>query len=152
MPDVPNNREGPQAREPSKCLKGRSYGERLAKEASLELQDAQKKTDRAITFVTEAVRVPAHLAPPGSPYAKQLCHLHAQLSLGQSCHKQKNLASMHTGLLRSCPVLCNPVDCGLPGFSVRVGGGGGVFQARIMECIGQYWLPYLSRALYFMLP
>jgi len=28
-----NNREGPQAREPSKCLKRRSYRERLAKEA-----------------------------------------------------------------------------------------------------------------------
>ena len=30
--DTPNNREGPQAREPSKCLSGQSYGERLAKE------------------------------------------------------------------------------------------------------------------------
>ena len=28
-----NNREGPQAREPSKCLNGQSYRERLAKEA-----------------------------------------------------------------------------------------------------------------------
>ena len=28
----------------------------------------------------------------------------------------------------------------------------GVFQARILECIGQYWLPYPSRALYFLLP
>ena len=33
VPDVPSNREGPQAREPCKCLNGRSYGERLAKEA-----------------------------------------------------------------------------------------------------------------------
>ena len=32
VPDAPNNREGPQAREPSKCLKGHSYGERLAKD------------------------------------------------------------------------------------------------------------------------
>ena len=31
--DVLNNRRGPQAREPSKCLDRRSYGERLAKEA-----------------------------------------------------------------------------------------------------------------------
>ena len=30
---VQNNREGPQAKEPSKCLNGQSYGERLAKEA-----------------------------------------------------------------------------------------------------------------------
>ena len=33
VPDVPNNREGPQARELSKYLNGRSYRERLAKEA-----------------------------------------------------------------------------------------------------------------------
>ena len=31
--DVPNNREKPQAREPSKCLNGQSYREILAKEA-----------------------------------------------------------------------------------------------------------------------
>ena len=31
-PDAPNNREGPQAREPPKCQIGWSYGERLAKE------------------------------------------------------------------------------------------------------------------------
>ena len=31
--DVPNNREGLQVREPSKCLNGWSYGQRLAKEA-----------------------------------------------------------------------------------------------------------------------
>ena len=71
----------------------------------------------------EAVRVPAHLVPPGSPQAKQLHHLYAQLSLAQSCHRQKSLASMRTGSPRSYPTLCNPVDCGLPGFSVREGGG-----------------------------
>ena len=27
---------------------------------------------------------------------------------------------MHTGSLWSCPTLCDPVDCGLPGFSIRV--------------------------------
>ena len=31
--DILNNREGPQARETSKCLNGQSYRERLAKEA-----------------------------------------------------------------------------------------------------------------------
>ena len=31
--DVPNNREGPQAKEPSKCLNRRSCRERLAKKA-----------------------------------------------------------------------------------------------------------------------
>ena len=36
----------------------------------------------------EAVCVATHLAPPGSPQAKQLCHVHAQLSPGQSHHRQ----------------------------------------------------------------
>ena len=87
----------------------------------------------------EAVCVPAHLVPPGSPQAKQLCQLHAQLSLGRSATgKKKCLASVCTGLLWSCPALFDPVDCGLPGFSVR----DGVLQARILECIGQDGLPY----------
>ena len=45
----------------------------------------------AMTPGAEAVRVPAHLAPPGSLQAKQLRPLHIQLSLGQSCHRQKVL-------------------------------------------------------------
>ena len=31
---------------------------------------------------------------------------------------------------QSCPTLCDPVDCSLPGSSVH-----GIFQARILECI-----------------
>ena len=55
-----------------------------------QLQEAQKKdSDRAITPVAEAVHVPKHSVLPGSLQAKQLCHLHTQLSLGQSCHRQK---------------------------------------------------------------
>jgi len=57
-----------------------------------------EKTDRAITPVAEEVYSPAHLALPGSPQAKLLHHLHTQLSLGQCCHRQKRLMSMHTGL------------------------------------------------------
>ena len=49
----------------------------------------EKNSDRAITPGVEAVHVPEHLALPGSPQAKQLCQLHVQLSLGQSCHRQK---------------------------------------------------------------
>ena len=98
------------------------------------------KTDsyRAITPAVEAVRGPAHLAPPGSLQAKQLCHLHAQFFLGQSCHRQKkvfHLCTFHLSIFG--PTLCKPVDCGLPGFSVR-----GVLQTRILELIAQYWLPF----------
>ena len=51
VPDTPNNREGLQAREPSKWLNRRSYWERLSKEASdRQLQEVQKKTDKAITL------------------------------------------------------------------------------------------------------
>ena len=86
---------------------------------------SKKDSDWVITPEVKEVCVPAHLALPGSPQAKHLCHLHAQLSLGQSCHRQKSLESMHTGSLRSCLTLCNTVDCGLPGFSVREGGSPG---------------------------
>ena len=35
-------------------------------------------------------------------------------------------------LLQSCPTLCHPVDCGLPGSSVH-----GIFQARILEWVAK---------------
>ena len=152
-----NSREGPETREPSKCQNAQSYREREAKEAfwSPATRGSKKDTDRIITPVAEAVRVPAHLVPPGSLKAKQLQHLHTELSLGQSCHKQKSLVSTHPGLLQSCPTLCNPVDCGLPGFSVREGVSPGKNTRvywPILEHIGQYWFPYPSRALYSLLP
>ena len=34
----------------------------------------------------------------------------------------------------SCPTLCDPMDCGLPGSSVR-----GIFQAIVLE-----WVPFPS--------
>ena len=35
---------------------------------------------------------------------------------------------------QSCPTLCNPMDCSLPGFSIH-----GIFQARILD-----WVPFPS--------
>ena len=66
---------------------------------------------------------------------------------GRAATGKKSLASMCTGSLWSCLTICNPVDCGLPGFSVS-----GVLQARTLEHIGQHWLPHPSRALCFLLP
>ena len=96
--DVPNNREAPQAREPSKCLDGLSNGERLAKEAIWlpATRGLKKNPERAITPEADTGCVPAHLALPGSPQAKQLCHLHTRLSLGQSCHRQKTVLCLST--------------------------------------------------------
>ena len=54
-----------------------------------QLQEAGKKTDRAITPAAEAVHVPARLSPPGSLHSRQLHQFHTQPSLGQSCHRQK---------------------------------------------------------------
>ena len=67
---------------------------------------------------------------------------------GTAATGKKSLLSMRAGSLWLCLTLCNSVDCGLPGFSVKEG----VLQARILEHIGQYWLSYPSRALYFLLP
>ena len=95
----------------------------------------KEDSDRATTPAAEAVRVPAQLVLPGSPQAKQLHHLHAQFLLGQSHHRQaKSCVYVHrvTSVVSD---FCDPVDCSLPGSSVR-----GVLQARILECIGQYWL------------
>ena len=84
---------GPQAREPSNCLNGRATEKDWPKKPSdhQATRGSKKDSDRPITPAAEAVHVPVHLAPPGSPQAKQLHHLHTQLSLGQSCHRQKVL-------------------------------------------------------------
>ena len=86
MPDELIYRVGPQAREPSKSLMGGVMEKDFWSPATRGLK---KDSDRFITPSAEAVRVPAHLALPGSLQTKQLHYLHGQLSLGQSCNKQK---------------------------------------------------------------
>ena len=44
---------------------------------------------------------------------------------GRAATGKKILASMYAGLLQSCPTLCDPLDCGLPGFSLRERGSPG---------------------------
>ena len=125
MPDAPIYRVGPQAREPSKCLNGWSYGERLAKTGLLiaSYKRIRKDSDKAITPVAEAVHVPVHIVPPGPLQPKQLHHLHAQLSLGQSCQRQKKVlhlcAQGHFGstLLWPCRLQPTRLLCHGGGFS-----------------------------------
>ena len=115
-----------------------------------QLQEAQKKnSDSAITPVAEAVPVPAHLASPGSPQDKELCHRHTQLSLGQSCHRQKmscicalRVTSFVSNSLQPCR-LCPATTL----HQVER-----ILQARMLERIGQYCLPCLSRTLNVLLP
>ena len=129
VPNAWNNREGPQAREPSKCLSGQSYRERLAKEAFWlpATRGSQRDSDRAITLEVEAAHVPAHLALPGSPQAKQQHHRHAQLT-GAELPQAKMPCACVQRVNQSCPTLCDPIDCGLPGSSL--GGGGERFSRQ----------------------
>ena len=126
MSDALNNREGPQAREPSKCLNRRSYGERLAKETFLSpaTRGLKKDSDKAITPAAEAVCVPAYLVLPGSWQVKQLCHFQAQSSLGQRCHRQKKsciythrVTSVVSDSLRPCRLWPARLLCQGGGFS-----------------------------------
>ena len=92
-----------------------------------QLQEARKKdSDRAVTPAAEGVHVPANLALPGSLQAKQLCHLHAQLSLGQSCDRQKNVLYLCTQGHFSSVQLCRL-------WSVRLLCQGGEFSRQ------EYW-------------
>ena len=96
MPDVLNNREGPQVREPSKHLNSRAMEKDWPKRPVIaSYKRLRKDPGRAITPAAEAVHVPAHFAPPGSPQAKRLLHHHAQLSLRQSCHRQKKVLHLY---------------------------------------------------------
>ena len=167
VPDTQIYRVGPQQGGPPMCLmcwtteKDLRQGSPLSawrggatekdwpkRPSDRQLQEAQKKTDRAITSVAEAVCVLGHLALPGSPQAKKLHHLHAQLSLGQSCHRQKKkscinihrVGSVMSNTLQPCRLWPARLHCQ------------GVLQARILKHMGQYWLPHPSRELYFLLP
>jgi len=63
---------------------------------------SKKDSDRVIIPAAEAVRVSAHLVLPGSPWPKQLCHLHAQPSLKQSCHRPKKKKKSYVYAHRGC--------------------------------------------------
>ena len=119
MPDVLNNREGPQVREPSKCLNRWRYRERQPKWPSdHHLQEAQKKhSDRAIIPVMEAVPASLHTWRHQGPHKANSCITFTLNShWGRGVTGKKSPASMHTGLLWLYPTL---QLCGLPGFSVR---------------------------------
>ena len=72
-----------------------------------------------------------HTVPSGSPQAKKLGHLHDQLSLGQSCHRQKK-SCVH--VRRVALVVSDSLQpCGL--WPARLCQGGGSPGKNI----GAYW-------------
>ena len=100
--DLPNNREGPQAREPSMCLNRVGWGEAMEKvwpkrPSDPQLQGAQKKTDRAIVSVAEAVHTRCHQGP----YKPSNCTTFTLNSpWGRAATGKKSLMSMCAGLLQ----------------------------------------------------
>ena len=81
-----------------------------------------------------AVRVPRSQAAPPP--------LRSTLTGAELPQAKISLASTHAGSLRSCPTLCDPVVCGLPGFSVREGD----LQPRILVAI-PFWSTIFPAAL-----
>ena len=67
---------------------------------------------------------------------------------GRAATGKKSLASMCPGSIRSRLTPCTLQTVACQGSL----SGRGVLQARILEHIGQYWVSYPSRALYFLLP
>ena len=51
------------------------------------------------------------------------------IPMEKKCKKAKWL-SEESEVVQSCPTLCDPMDCRLPGFSLL-----GIFQARILEWV-----------------
>ena len=57
-------------------------------------------------------------------------HFAIQQSLTQHCQSTLCCGCYYCFVARSCPTLCNPMDCSPPGSSVH-----GIFQARILEWV-----------------
>ena len=121
MPDAQNNRERPQAKKPSKCLSGQSYGETLAKEPLWlpATRGLKKGSDRAITPGAEAVCIPTHLAPQGPRKPSGCTTFTLNSHWGRAATGKKMSCACVCRGTSVVSTLCDSVDCGLPGFSVR---------------------------------
>ena len=66
----------------------------------------------------------AHQAPPSLGFSRQ--EYWSGLPFPSPMPKVKSLSEV----AQSCPTLCDPMDCSLPGSSVH-----GIFQARVLEWV-----------------
>ena len=65
------------------------------------------------------------------PYLLTVTHLFSvSIILFQNCINGTALYVKWNEVAQSCPTLCDPMDCSLPGFSIH-----GIFQARILEWV-----------------
>ena len=95
----------------------------------------KKDSDRAVTPAADAVCVPAHLVPPGHCPPSNCATFTLNSHWGRAV-RQNNLASVHAASLRPCLTLCDPVICGLPGFSVREGSSPGKNTGAVLASTG----------------
>ena len=58
MPDVPNNREGLQARETSKCLNGQSYGDTLCERLGWMMHKLESRLPSEISITSDMQMTP----------------------------------------------------------------------------------------------
>ena len=111
VPDALNKRDGPQAREASKCPNWQSYAERLAKEAfwSPATTGSKKAPERATSPAVEA-SVSLHTWRRQGPHKPSSC---ATFTLnphwGRAATGKQSLAPVCTGSPGSCLTLCDPV-------------------------------------------
>ena len=82
------------------------------------------------SLVLEHVRVSSFvLAPYPSIFSSKYCALLEKIS-GRQKKKSHLPYSRVSEIAQSCPALCDPMDCSLPGSSIH-----GIFQARILEWV-----------------
>ena len=82
-----------------------------------QLQEAQKKTLTGPLLLQQRQSMSLHTWYRQGSHKPSSCATFTLNShWGRAATGKKSLASMHTGLLQLCPALCEPVDCGLPGF------------------------------------
>ena len=80
----------------------------------------------------------AHQAPPSLGFSGKNngvgCHFLLQ------CMKVKS----ESGVAQSCPTVCDPIDCSLPGSPIHA-----IFQARVLEWAAIAFSSYISSLTYF---
>ena len=105
MPEAPRNRERPQLGGCINALMGQASEKDQRDPLIASCQRLGKDSNRIRALITEAVGVPERLVPPEFPWCKQLCHIHAQSSLGQSCQKleRKKVKSLSSFQLFATP-------------------------------------------------
>ena len=76
-------------------------------------------------------------------YHTYIFHILFLYNLLQDTEYSYTVKETESEVAQSCPTLCDPMDCSLPGFSVH-----GIFQARVLECVAISFSRVSSRCRY----